>query len=350
MNDELSMRGLIIKAQETTNYLLRKWKLIALFILLGAIAGLAASFIVKVKYKAVLTFVMEDSKNGSFSAYSSIASQFGIQLPDASSTSGVFSGDNIMGFLQSRTLIERTLLTPTTINGKQLTLAEHYVNFNNLRSQYKGKPGLENISFPVGLSRSKYTLQQDSILYTLYKRIYLSDLKVDKPDKKLSFVEVDVTTPNEQFSKVFAENLVDEALSFYVDAKMSRSRRNVNNLQKRADSILMLLNQRTYTTAQIQDINLNPARKVATVGAELALRDKGILQTMYAEVERNLEVSKATMEQEAPLIQIVDTPIYPLERKKVGKGMGLIVGGFLGGFVIIVFLIVRMLYNDLLSK
>ncbi len=55
---------------------------------------------------------------------------------------------------------------------------------------------------------------------------------------------------------------------------------------------------------------------MASIGSELAMRDKTVLQTMYGEVVKNLEISKIAMAQETPIIQIVDMPILPLEKTK----------------------------------
>ena len=123
----------------------------------------------------------------------------------------------------------------------------------------------------------------------------------------------------------------------------------VDRLQSQADSLENMLNKKTYSAAVAQDINANPARQVASVGVELVLRDKMVLQTMYAEVIKNLELSKLAMAQETPVIQIIDTPILPLDRKKFGKLKGLILGTFLGGFLTIIALIIRKVYREIMQ-
>jgi len=70
---------------------------------------------------------------------------------------------------------------------------------------------------------------------------------------------------------------------------------------------------------------------------------------MYGEVIKNLELSKISMAQETPVIQIVDKPILPLEKKRFGKLMGLVIGGIAGGFLYVMFLMLKKVYLEIMS-
>lgn len=346
--DEISLKDLILKLQDWGRYLFSKWLAIVICGLIGGTLGLLYSFIEKPKYVAELTFVLEDSKTSPLAAYTGLASQFGIDL-GAGSGSGIFSGDNILEFLKSRMMVEKTLLSPVINNSKPQSLADYYIEMNGLRKFWKDEPTLKNLHFPITTSRIGFTLQQDSILHTIYDKITTKNLNVTKPDKALSFINVECTTKDEIFSKVFTERLVKEATDFYVQTKTQRSKITVDKLQSKADSIESLLNRKTYSVAASQDMNLNPARSMAGVNTELVARDKLVLQTMYAEVVKNLELSRMAMAQETPIIQIVDTPILPLEKKYLGMLKGILLGGLLSGFLIVIWLIIRRLYEEIMT-
>jgi hypothetical protein len=66
-------------------------------------------------------------------------------------------------------------------------------------------------------------------------------------------------------------------------------------------------------------------------------------------VVKNLELSKMAMAQETPVIQEVDMPILPLEKKRFGKLKGLIIGGFFGGVLIVLFLLMKKGYSDIMN-
>ncbi|MRG46931.1 lipopolysaccharide biosynthesis protein [Chitinophaga sp. SYP-B3965] len=346
--NEVSLKNLIIKMQDWGKYLLFKWKLILLFGILGAGIGLAYAWFKKPKFVAELTFVMEDSKSNPLAGYSGIASQFGIDIGGGSG-GGVFTGDNILEFLRSRLMVEKTLLSPLNVNGKKISLADFYLDITEIRKNWASTSPIKNLSFPPDADHRNFSRQQDSVLNTIWLSIIKENLQVIKPDKKLSFIAVRCISPDEIFSKVFTERLVKEATDFYVQTKTKRSKINVDKLQEKADSIEELLNRKTYSVAASQDLNRNPGRSVASVNTELASRDKAVLQTMYIEVMKNLEVSRMSMAQEMPIIQVVDSPILPLRKEKLGKLKSLIIGGFISGFLIVLFLMVRKLYKEIMA-
>ncbi|WP_143308046.1 Wzz/FepE/Etk N-terminal domain-containing protein [Chitinophaga vietnamensis] len=344
---EMSIKELILKVRKWTGFLLKRWLLILIFGVVGAGLGIAYAILKKPTYNAELTFVLEDNKSNPLSAYAGIASQFGIDLSGAS-TSGVFAGDNVIGFLKSKLMIEKTLLAKASTLGKDSSLADLYIAIYNKHKLWKNKPELANIALPANANR-KFSPVQDSVLGALYEEVSEKNLVVEKIDKKLSFISATCNSKSEVFSQEFVENLVRNATNFYIETKTMRSKVNVDRLQQKADSLEHLLNKKTYTTAAAQDINQNPARRVATVNLELDTRDKMILQTIYGEVLKNLEVSKMSMLQETPLIQIVDRPTLPLKKEKISKLKGAILGGFIAVFFTCVFLVLRKLYREVMA-
>jgi uncharacterized protein involved in exopolysaccharide biosynthesis len=58
-------------------------------------------------------------------------------------------------------------------------------------------------------------------------------------------------------------------------------------------------------------------------------------------------LAKVTLRKETPLIQIIDRPILPLAKERFGKAKGILLGGFLAGFLVVLGLIVRRLLKEL---
>jgi len=57
------------------------------------------------------------------------------------------------------------------------------------------------------------------------------------------------------------------------------------------------------------------------------------------------------MARETPIVQIIDTPRLPLKMDRFGKVKGIVLGGILGGFLIVAYLLVskylkKMLVNS----
>lgn len=231
-------------------------------------------------------------------------------------------------------------------------MADFFLDFSGIRNAWhksKKQPGFD-VNFPPALLREKYSRTQDSVLNVIQTFIGDNYLKIEKADKKSAFILVNCKSPNETFSKLFVETLVREATDFYISTKTKRTKSNVDRLESQADSMKLLLNRKAYSQAVERDINLNPAKQVALVGTELAARDKMMLETMYGEIVKNLEISKMAMTKEMPIIQIIDAPVLPLEKKELGKLKGIIIGGFLGGFLSVAILIIIKLFKDLNIK
>lgn len=347
-NAEISLKELLLKLAEWWRYLLSKWLVIGIFGIIGAGLGLTVSLMKKDKYVGQLTFILEDSKSGGLGAYAGLASQLGFDMGSSGTSIGVFSGDNIMEFLKSRMMIQKTLLTAVR-PGDKTTLADLYITTYELDKTWSKNPLLKNVNFHAGKNREQFTIQQDSVLNQIYKRIVKTNLVIEKLDNKLDFIVVKTVSLNELFSKVFTECLVREATSFYIDTRTQRSKVNVDKLQFIADSLKLLLNRQTYSVASSQDPNMNPARQIAGVNTEVQTRDKMVLQTMYTEVIKNLELSKMTMAQETPIMQIIDKPMLPLEKDRLGKLKAMIIGGFILSFLAVLVIFTRLLVRGVMK-
>ncbi|MDR6566545.1 Wzz/FepE/Etk N-terminal domain-containing protein [Chitinophaga ginsengisegetis] len=348
ITEEISLKELIVKLQDWLRYLWQKKVWVITFTALGAGIGLFIALKSKPNYAAELTFVLEDNSTSPLGAYSGLASQLGIDLGNTGQSS-LFAGENIIEFLKTRLIVEKALLAPVLYRNQRMTLVEVYIRFSGMKKQWQEAEFPFNVEYPLNVERRSYSRQQDSVLNIIQAKVIKKNLVVEKVDKKLSFISVKVLSPVDTFSKYFAEALVKEAIDFYTNTKTKRTKLNVDRLQLQADSMKLLLNRKTYSTAALQDLNVNPAKQIASVNTELALRDKTVLQSMYIEIIKNLELSKIAMTRETPVIQIINIPIFPLEIKKIGKVKGIVIGAFISGFITVFALLLSRIYKEIMN-
>lgn len=345
--DEFTMKDVILKLAEWWRFLLSKWKTILFAVIIGAAIGVTYSFIKGSKYVATLSFALDDDKSGGgVLGAAGLASQFGIDL--GSSGGGAFDGDNLLELMQSRSIVEKTLLTPVTIDNKQQTLAQYYISFTDF---YKGNPKLKNVNFLPNTDRAKFTLEQNSVLGSLYKKIIKENLTVDKIDKKLSIITVKVISENELFSQSFTEILVKNVSDFYIDTKTKKSSRNVAILQRQTDSVRRELNAAITGVAASTDVNPNPNPSLQIIKVPSMRRQVDVQANtaILTELVKNLEISKMSLRKETPLIQVIDRPILPLDKQKIGTVMVSVIGGFVFGFFAVLFLVIRKVIRDTLK-
>lgn len=341
-SDEISIQDIVNKIKSGLQYLLGQWWKLIIASMLGGAIGFSYSLLKPVTYSARLNFLVEEGKN-SGSGLASLAGQFGFDLGGLSGGSSLLSGDNVLVFLKSKNLTRETLLTQYDSSGTY-SLADRYAEINNLRGKWKSNSKIaKDIFFPVN-GKIPGARLHDSLLQVITDQILKKELFVEKPDKKSSFVQVTTVMRDELLAKYYCERLVKLATERFIHSKISRQTINVNRLQRRADSIGALLNNKTYATAVAQEkiLDINPAFKTSTVIAEVTGRDKLMLTTIYGEVIKNLEISKAALSQETPAIEIVDTVDLPLKVNKTGKVFAFLVGAFLAMFVFIVFLTAKI--------
>ena len=350
-NDEISLKELVLKIKEWYQFLLTKWRLIIFAGIIGGLIGFTYAYFQKPTYKAVLTFAMEEEKSGGggLGGALGLASQFGIDL--GSSGGGAFSGANLIELMKSRKLVEKTLLSPIEVDGKAQSLVEYYLAFNEIKKDWDEKPLLKNVSFPIDADRTKFTLQQDSILKNLAAGLIKTDLVISQKDKKVSILSIEMNSTNEQFAKVFCETIAKETSEYYVEIKSKKSKMNVDILQHQADSIRAELNSAITGVAAAADnvFNLNSAMNVRRTPSARRQVDVQANTAILTQLVGNLELAKVTLRKETPLLQIIDRPSFPLEKEKVGKLKSLVLGGFLAGFLTVLYLVLSIVYKKLVA-
>lgn len=346
--EEVSIKELVNKVQNWYNFLIKRWKLLLIVSISGILTGLIFSIINKPLYTADLNFAVQDEKQGGLGSAAGLASQFGFDL--GGSTSGAFSGDNLIELLKSRAMVEKSLLTTRNIKGKTETLADFYFKFNNTEKSLK-EEGVPNLHYPINQPRTTFTLKQDSVLYQIFKDLLKNSLAVDKTDKKLSIIQVRVISKNELFSKFFAESLVKTVSEYYVETTTQKESQNVTILQHQTDSVRRELNKAISGVASSMDVNSNPNPSLQILRAPSQRRqiDVQANTAILTELEKNLELSKISLRKETPLIQIIDNPILPLDKTHVGKLKAGLLGALLFMIASITFLSITYIYKQLMK-
>lgn len=354
------LNGWIVKIKKVIS---ANFKIVLMVVCVGAALGLAYSIFKPVRYNAEITFSVEDSKSIGGGLLSSLGGSIGMDIGSLTgSGNGVLSGDNVLSLLKSKSMMAECLKSPypianntgvTTTNNivskdsnkqsavNNYTIADRYADVYGLREKWAGN---EKIGRAIYFGQPDQNLRlQDSLLKLIIKRIEEKELSVVKPDKKLSFFNIAINTKDELMSLLITQRIIKIATDFYVDAKVGRLKSNIDRLEKRTDSISNLLNQQTYSATEDARLllNVNPADINAPVYSEISQRDKMVLTTIYAELMKNLEVSKAALIQETPTVQIVDQTGFPLERIETKWYEGIFLGAILSLLAITSLLLFR---------
>jgi len=310
-------------------------------ILVGIISGLYGIYYASTQkpvYTAELTFASDIGQSG-MSAYAGIASQLGLDVGGGES---IFEGDNLMELLRSRLLIQKTFLTPVVINSKNQLLVDYYIDCKELRKQWKNNPASSKIIFtaaPQSADRNR-----DSIMKQFYNNIVGSALTIERIDRRLNIIKASIKDNDELFAKLFIEQLVNNAIQYYTSFKIQKAKQNVQILQRQTDSVRNLVSGNIVSIASENDLNINPLRQLPKANVQRKGIDVQVNTALYGELVKNLELSRMALRKETPLIQTIDTPTLPLDKKKMGRLRGAVIFGFIGGSLALLFFILRKFY------
>lgn len=324
-------------------FCIRKW----LVLLLAAAVGAGIGFLYykqqKSRYEAASNFILEE-KQGGMGNLGGIASQFGFDLGGLSGGGGLFSGDNILEILQSKKVVFSVLRTnqDSTTN---LTLADQYLSFSGLAKRLQAKLKVADLSIPAGIEPLPPI--KDSVLTIIYEQIKKKHLHIERTNKKGSIIQVMVSSPDNNFSRLLSERLVEEAGALYLSIKNQSALSNIARMQRRSDSLLLLLNGKSYNVAAQSVLDANPGIKSSLVPVEIASRDKAVITALYTEVTKNLEASKLILSQQTPVIQVLDRPALLLPDKKKGLLFVTAVAAFVLTVMTIAVLFIRYLSKNL---
>jgi hypothetical protein len=308
-----------------SKFLLSRKLIIVLSCVFGVGFGILYYKIQSPNYQGLSSFVLQE-KGSSSSGLAGIASQLGLDFATGSSGGSLFAGENIVEILQSKNIVNKVLLSDVVDEqNKKIKYIDRYLSFYKFKKKWENKEGLSNINYNNIQPDMLLTLKQDSVLQLVY-RLISKNLEVERTSKKTTIIKVNLKEKDPVLAKVFTERLISEAATFYIQVKTTLLRKNVERLERRADSILGLLNKKSYEAAVLRVTDANTAIKTVAIPTELAARDRSVLLTLYGEVVKNLEYNRINLVQETPVIQLLDKPSSTLYDNRKGLVFCLLIG------------------------
>ncbi len=343
MNDdkEVTLTDLRLMMKSWFSYLLSKWVLIITIAFIFGVFGVVSAWLKKPVYNAQITLAPENDRGGSsIGSYAGLAAQFGL---GGVGGGGIFEGANLEEFLKSRMLIRRTLLSPINETGTKNLLIDYYIRVFEMDKEWGKDSILRKIYFSQN-EQSEFRAR-DSVLNSIISEIS-ENLEVDKLNKWVNIISVRIKGEDELFCKLFIEQLVTNGVQYYVDYRSKKTRENVEILERQTDSVRNALTGNIVSVAQSTDLNINPIRQMVRTNVQRKQVDLQNNSALYAELVKNLELSKITLRKETPLVVIIDTPILPLEKNVRSKKTTGFLFAIAGGILCIIYLIMKRLWKE----
>lgn len=349
VQDQLSIKELIKSVRKLHTYLLSKKRKIIITSCIGVVLGVIISIFSPPTYTAQTSFILETTKKSGLGDYSSIAAKFGVST---GGSGGLFNQDeNIIALLQSRKMISKTFLTEEEFEEGKDLLINRFVQTLELKEKWgKNERILNALNFQV--DSVKRTILQDSLIGVLNKILLKGTLSVNKPDKEESIIVITTKSTDEQFAYKFNKALLENVTDYYIKIQTQRQTENVLILESQIDSVQQLLNTALAEMAMSTDANpnLNPAYQRLKVNAQKRLVEIEMYKAALEELSKSLGIARINLRKEMPLVQIIDEPVLPLERKKFGILKGIFFGGLIGLLLSLLYFSTKIYLQKLINE
>ncbi|MEM9324887.1 MAG: exopolysaccharide biosynthesis protein [Bacteroidota bacterium] len=347
-DERISIKEALLRVLDWIRYLFSKW----LIIIIGAIVFGSLFATIKLlktpAFTARTTFVLESGSN-SASSVSTIASAVGIPLSNLGGENELFDSDHILELYKSYRMLKMTFLSYKEIEGESTRLITRFLQGNGVLEDWNKEKGLEDFTFEI--PEVDMGIVHDSLLMVVAEGFRKGSMIVEKPDRRLSILQVLIVSEDQLFAKAFNEEIVKNVNAFYLETKTKKTAANLSVLQRQADSVRQALESTLLRFGKATEERPNPNPVLATnlVNYQKLKIDIETTTVVYEEVMRQLEIAKITHMESIPLIQIIDSPILPLENNKDSLLKAIVVGLFIGGVLMVVFFTGRRIYRALLA-
>lgn len=354
-DDEITLKELILKIKEFAQEVLRYWFWIILVAgVLGLYMGYKA-FSTDAQYKAQLTFMVNDDEGGgSMAGLGGLLGSFGF----GGGGGGKNNLDKILELSKTRKISQKALFQQVEIGDKKDFLANHIINYKDTIGEWGVKPfynfwspesKLKNFRF-TGDSIQAFSKLENSALKGVHGLLVGGDTApgfiTSGYSEESGIMYLSANTKNTDLSIVLCNTLYKQLSEYYVTKTIEKQKFTYDIVKSKYDSIQVALKSAQYTLAKFEDRNQNMYGRVDNLEELRLNQEVQKLGIMYGEAAKNIEIADFSLKNKTPFVQEIDFPIAPLSGYKPSLFRSLIIGGFLGAFLSIGFIVVRKIYRD----
>ena len=342
--DEITLKELILKVQEYFWEVVRNWKWVV---------GITIPFVVFFMYKAIstpityaaeLTFMVNEDDGGGMGGMSAILGQFGL----GGGGRGKNNLDKILELAKSRHIMQQVMFDSITVDGRINSVANHIIRLYNYHEKWEeDTTGLKQFLF---IKTEGFSRIENKVMKMLYKKITGSTkskgLMLTGTSKETGIMSFTSITVSEGLSIQLCKTVYNKLSTFYVNTTIEKQQQTFDVMQEKVDSINKEMRSAEYALANFKDSHAGLYTTKARIQEIQLQRDVRVLNEMYAVSLKNFEIADFSLKNKTPFIQLIDEPIEPLKPEGESILKNLIIGGVLGVFFSLIFLIGRRIYRD----
>ncbi len=360
--DEITLKELILKIQEFFWEIVKNWFLIFILFIIAACYFFYEVYTTPIKYPAHVKFMLSDD-GGDKSGMNMILG--GLGLGGFKGKGDLVNLEKIMQLFKTRSVIDKALLTKAVLNGKQDVLGNHIIQqigYKKLIKDYgpaswsKVMNELNDFQFDSLKTVEDFDEKDQIMLKVLFDNIVGHyDREIDpiiksSLDEDSEIITLSVYTEKEDLTFIILNSIFEELSNFFINKAIEKQKKTFDVLSFKNDSIYKQLKIAEYSLADFKDRN----RKLVTVKGYLKEtkleREVSILNLLYAESVKNLEIADFALRRRKPHVQKIDSSVRPLTAIGKSKKKALIYSSLISVLLGVTFIIGRKIIRDALAN
>ncbi len=358
VNDqEITLKELILGIQDFGKEIIRFKYFIILFAVIMGLLWVISALKENKTYIATQTFMINsDEGGGGIGGLGGILGSIGI----GGGGGGKYNLPKVLELSRSRKISQNVLYNKVYVAGSSDFIANHIINTKDSIGDWATVPFYK---FWLPESKlSKFRFAHDSI--SSYDRLenralkkihtlLIGNEKIDgimssSFDEESGIMEIKVETENEDLSYHLCKKIYSELSEYYITKSIEKQKFTFDIIASKHDSIATELSIAQHRLADFEDKNQRLYSKVDRLKIQRLNQEVQKLAAMYGEVSKNLEIADFSLKSKTPFVQEIDAPIRPLRVNIPSIPKSFLIGFFLGSFLIIVLIIIRKVYFDIM--
>lgn len=332
--NDVSLKELINTLGVFASQIIKLWWVVLLGALIGAAFMGYRAYKTPAQYTAKLTFMLNEEGGQSMStAVSSLLGRFG-------GGTAKYNLEKILALSKARVIIEQVLFAKTEINGKIDYIGNHYIDIYkiNEENKKKNKPEVKFNNGNVDNFNEKESFQLINVYNLL---VGPKGILSATTNEKSGIMNLEIQTRNEMLSIVTVDTLYDKLSQYYIDKSIEKELLTYNLLRRRVEQLYGQMNKQMTSAVTLEDQSLGVWEQKARLPQVKYERDTRISAVLYGEALKNLELADFSLKTKTPFIQLLDSPIAPLEVKESSLKKNILLGAILGFIIVSVIIILR---------
>jgi hypothetical protein len=338
-------------------YLIELLKFSWLVILLGVVLGSYMYFSKKSEptiYTSYLSFTVNEASGADQPFLEQV---LGFGLPGLSSISSEMGlkgegGKSILQeLIKTRKTLELALFKKIKIENEKGVMKEdffinHFIDLFGLRKIWTEKKSrLAKVKFKHS-NTEIFSRDENTVLLAVHSKIIKSHLFDEI--SRAGIMTLKFKSPNEKFSYHFVNSFYDELNKYYTEQSIEKQNRIYKAARARKDSL-----EKAMDGAEKGYISYLNSHNLAASGqyAEkieiqyLARKLSGEMEAYFMSI-KNVEAAKIALEQQTPLLQAIDKPVFPLPADIPNAKKSLLIGALIGMILAVMFVLGRRIIID----